>query len=242
MLYLIGLGLNPPASLSREALEAIRNSDVVFLEAYTGYVTEEEKKAIEKETGKKIQVMNREIIESGSILPYAMKNNACLLVPGDPLAATTHADLLLKAREKKIRFRVVHNSSILTAIGESGLQLYRFGRTSTIARWQKNFQPTSFASAITDNQKANLHTLLLADTHEGMQPAEAMETLEKACKAEGVALPERLVICSKLGKEDATINYTSLEEAKKLEARLPFCIIVPAALNTKEKELLDSIV
>ena len=44
-------------------------------------------------------------------------------VVGDPFGATTHSDLFIRARERGIKTRVVHNSSILNAIGCCGLQV-----------------------------------------------------------------------------------------------------------------------
>jgi len=41
--------------------------------------------------------------------------------------ATTHTDLELRARQAGIPVRVVHNASIMNAVGVCGLQLYRFG-------------------------------------------------------------------------------------------------------------------
>lgn len=43
-------------------------------------------------------------------------------------SATTHSDLLLRAKEKGVTVKVVHNASILTAVGACGLHLYRFGQ------------------------------------------------------------------------------------------------------------------
>jgi len=41
--------------------------------------------------------------------------------------ATTHTDLQLRARQLGIPVRVVHNASVMNAVGTCGLQLYRFG-------------------------------------------------------------------------------------------------------------------
>lgn len=41
--------------------------------------------------------------------------------------ATTHTDLELRARELGIPVKVIHNASIMNAVGVCGLQLYRFG-------------------------------------------------------------------------------------------------------------------
>lgn len=41
--------------------------------------------------------------------------------------ATTHSDLQLRALELNIPVKVIHNASIMNAIGAVGLQLYRYG-------------------------------------------------------------------------------------------------------------------
>lgn len=41
--------------------------------------------------------------------------------------ATTHTDLELRARALGIPVKVIHNASIMNAVGVCGLQLYRFG-------------------------------------------------------------------------------------------------------------------
>jgi diphthine synthase len=44
-----------------------------------------------------------------------------------PRSATTHTDLQLRAHERGIPVKVVHNASVMNAVGACGLQLYRFG-------------------------------------------------------------------------------------------------------------------
>ena len=44
--------------------------------------------------------------------------------------ATTHTDLQLRARALGVAVRVVHNASIMSAVGACGLQLYRYGEAS----------------------------------------------------------------------------------------------------------------
>ena len=47
-------------------------------------------------------------------------------------SATTHTDLELRARQQGVPVRVVHNASIMNAVGACGLQLYRFGEAVSI--------------------------------------------------------------------------------------------------------------
>ncbi len=46
--------------------------------------------------------------------------------------ATTHTDLELRARALNIPTKVIHNASIMNAVGACGLQLYRFGEVRSI--------------------------------------------------------------------------------------------------------------
>lgn len=46
--------------------------------------------------------------------------------------ATTHTDLELRAQSLGIPVKVIHNASIMNAIGACGLQLYRFGEAISI--------------------------------------------------------------------------------------------------------------
>lgn len=49
--------------------------------------------------------------------------------------ATTHTDLELRARQAGIPVRVIHNASIMNAVGVCGLQLYRFGEVRSSIGW-----------------------------------------------------------------------------------------------------------
>jgi len=76
-------------------------------------------------------------------------------------SATTHADLVLRARERGIPVRTVHNASIMNAIGACGLQLYTFGQTVSIVFFTETWRPDSFYDKIAANRKLGLHTLCL---------------------------------------------------------------------------------
>jgi len=79
------------------------------------------------------------------------------------LRATTHSDLVLRAIEKKVKVEVVHNASILNAVGITGLQLYNFGQTVSIVFWTDKWRPDSFYHKIKQNRDIGLHTLCLLD-------------------------------------------------------------------------------
>jgi diphthine methyl ester synthase len=103
------------------------------------------------------------LVESGAdeILAGADKENVAFLVVGDPFGATTHTDILLRAKEKGINYQVVHNASIMNAVGCTGLQLYNFGETISIPYWVDTWRPDSFYDKIKANVEHGLHTLCL---------------------------------------------------------------------------------
>lgn len=100
---------------------------------------------------------------SDEILKGASEDDIALLVVGDPFGATTHADIVLRARELNIPVDVVHNASIMNAVGACGLQLYNFGQTVSIPFWTDTWKPDSWLARIEENAKIGLHTLVLLD-------------------------------------------------------------------------------
>lgn len=97
------------------------------------------------------------------MLSNAEKSDVAFLVVGDPFGATTHTDLILRAKEKSIKVQIVHNASIMNAAGCCGLQLYRFGETISIPYWTDTWKPDSFYDKIKANKDHGLHTLCLLD-------------------------------------------------------------------------------
>jgi len=89
--------------------------------------------------------------------------DVAFLVVGDPFGATTHSDLLLRAREAGIPTRTIHNASIMNAIGAVGLQLYNYGQTVSMVFFTDAWRPTSFYDRVKKNRVAGLHTLVLLD-------------------------------------------------------------------------------
>lgn len=100
---------------------------------------------------------------SDTILDRADVEGVALLVIGDPFGATTHTDFILRAQEKNIPYQVVHNASIINAVGCCGLQLYNYGEIVSIPFWTETWKPDSFYEKIKRNRRNGLHTLCLLD-------------------------------------------------------------------------------
>mmetsp|Transcript_21396 Transcript_21396/g.36485 ORF Transcript_21396/g.36485 Transcript_21396/m.36485 type:complete len:299 (+) Transcript_21396:2-898(+) len=164
VLWLIGLGLYDEQDITLRGLNAIKKCSRVYLEAYTSILLCD-KQRLEELYGKPVVVADREMVESeaDTILAGADTGDVAFLVVGDPFGATTHTDLQLRARERGIQVSVVHNASVMNAVGACGLQLYRFGESISIVFFTDTWRPDSFYDRIVHNRKAGLHTLCLLD-------------------------------------------------------------------------------
>ncbi|KAF2455307.1 diphthine synthase [Lineolata rhizophorae] len=164
MLYIIGLGLADEKDISVKGLEIVKRAERVYLEAYTAILLVE-KGQLEAFYGRPVIVATRETVESSSdeILDGADKADVAFLVVGDPFSATTHADLLLRARALSIPTRTLPNASILTAVGATGLSLYTFGQTVSLVFFTPSWRPASFYDRLAENARVGLHSLVLLD-------------------------------------------------------------------------------
>ncbi|KAM6502944.1 Tetrapyrrole methylase [Amanita muscaria] len=164
MFYLIGLGLCDESDITLRGLTAIQRCSRVYLEAYTSILMVPQSR-LESFYKKPLILADREMVESSAdeILKDADKEDVALLVVGDPFGATTHTDIILRARSLRIPTQTIHNASILTSIGSSGLQLYNFGQTVSLVFFTPTWRPTSFYDRISENANLGLHTLVLLD-------------------------------------------------------------------------------
>jgi len=234
MLYLIGLGLDAEG-ISQQGLEIAKRCKKIYLEGYTvdfPYSVGQIKKLI----GKKFISADRELVESLAIVDEARKKDVALLIYGSPLTATTHITLLEEAKNSGVKCRVIYAASILDAVAETGLQLYKFGKITSMPKWdeEKNFTPSSFIEIIKENQSIKAHSLILVDI--GLRLHKAIEQLLKA-NTEIIKL-NKILVCSKLGTKHAKIYYDDVENLKNKKIDFPYCLIIPGRLHFVEQEFL----
>ena len=235
MLYLIGLGPNEKG-ISQEGIETLKKCDKIYLENYTidfPYSFADLEKAIHK----KIIPLNRDEVESDKVVKEAKKQNVTLLIYGSPLTATTHISIIEEAKKQKIKYKIIYGASIFDAIAETGLQIYKFGKITSIPKWQKNFNPNSFIDVIKENKKINAHSLILIDI--GLDLKDALEELEKSAKEKNLKL-EKVLICSQLGTENKKIIYDEIKNLKNKIIKKPYCLIILGKLHIVEREILEN--
>src|SRR6266704_3366708 len=246
-LIFIGLGLDDEKGITLRGLDEARSADVVFAELYTSALPGASLEAVEKLIDRKIRRLTRQEVEDGQVLlAAAAKGLVAFLVPGDPMTATTHVDLRLRAAASKIRTRIVHGVSILTAAaGTLGLQAYKFGRTTTVPFAQPGFEPTSPLEAILENLRAGLHTLVLLDLREDgtlLSPREAIESLLRmAMKMRTSEFGPKTFACvlGRVGSPDGTAAAGPLESLVGRDTGPPLhCLVIPGPLHFLEEESL----
>ncbi len=234
MFYLIGLGLNKE-SLSEKAKKIILSCTKVYLEDYTVNFPYEIQE-LEQELGIGLNLANREFVESESIIDEAKNEDVALLVYGSPLTATTHISLIKKAKEQNVAYKIEYNSSIFDSIAETGLQIYKFGKVTSIPKWTNSYKPTSFMETVKQNQRINAHSLLLVDI--GLELKDTLNELKIAAQEYNIPL-NKIIVCSNLGTENSKILYEKIEDLVNLEVEKPYCIILHSELHFLEKEILE---
>jgi len=235
MLYLIGLGLDLN-SISLEAREICKRASKVYLENYTVEFPYDFGE-LETMLDKRIIPLTRIMVENERFADEAKSKDIVLLVYGDPLAATTHVSLILKCKKDKIDYRIIHNASIFDGIAETGLQIYKFGRTASMPAWSEKYKPDSFVDIIKNNMKIKSHTLVLIDI--GLHFSQALGQLEESCRHK-IKL-NKIVVCSRIGTNEGKVYYDSIEDLYSREIYAPFCIIIPSDLHFVEEEALNEL-
>ncbi|CZT00934.1 hypothetical protein WAI453_009433 [Rhynchosporium graminicola] len=205
MLYLIGLGLSDETDITVKGLETVKKCSRVYLEAYTSILLVDTP-VLESYYGREVIIADREMVESASdeILRDAQNVDVAFLVVGDPFGATTHTDLVLRARELSIPIQSIPNASIMSAIGATGLQLYNFGQTVSMVFFTDNWKPASFYDRIRENRSIGLHTLVLLDIKVKEQ------SLENMARGRKVYEPPRYMTVAQ-----CTAQMLEIEEEKR---------------------------
>lgn len=266
MLHLIGIGYKKE-HINFEMIDIIKKSDEIILEYYTSFY-QDSFEDLEKFIGKKITIADRNFIESEietKVIEPARNKEISLLVIGDPLVATTHTDLLLRAKKAKVKTKLYNNVSIGNYITRTGLQFYKFGKITSIPFYNEKFMPRTPYLTFLDNNKINAHSLFLLDLNPSndvaykghskyLQANQALDFLltiprlmldyDEISEEESNIINKNTnaVICSRLGFDDGKILYGKISELIEFDKNNvlsePLCIIIPSKMHEMEEEFL----
>lgn len=248
-LIFVGLGLHDEKGISLRGLEEVKTADNVFTELYTSLLPDFSLERLEEIANKKLQVLNRKELEERNgeiVLKAAETGKAVLLVPGDPMIATTHVALRIEAEKRGIKTCIVHGASIVSAvIGLSGLHNYKFGKTVTIPFPSETPAETPYET-IFQNRKLGLHTLCLLDikTDEKCyltipEALKALMKVEEKQKKKVVKLNTLVLGIARAGSENPAVKAGFLRDVLSYDfGTPPFSLIIPGSLHFMEAEAL----
>lgn len=246
MLNLIGIGLSDEKDITLRGLDLIKKSKKIYLEDYTSIlnVPINKLKTLYK---KDIILANRKLIEENysEILNDAEDKNISILIIGDVFSATTHIDLFLEAKKREIKVNVVNNASVLTAVGITGLQLYKFGKITSIPFHESK----TCYDVLKFNLKNSLHTLFLLDLNpEKKEYLKIKDAIKKLIESENKYKNKifnedvKCVACARLGSQNPLIRYGKARDLIKFDfGKPPYCLIIPAKLHFMEEEALQEL-
>ena len=100
-LHIIGIGLDNEKDITVKGLEYIKNAHLIYLEVYTSKLNCPLIN-LAKEYNKQIVLADRNMVEgdNNEILEHAKTMDVAFLVIGDPFSATTHLDMMMRAKNR----------------------------------------------------------------------------------------------------------------------------------------------
>ncbi|HVX02116.1 MAG TPA: diphthine synthase [Nitrososphaera sp.] len=263
MLWLVGAGISGRGKgLSLEAVQVLKNCDIVFVERFTSALADSEIEGIFAAIGKTVKPVQRWFVEDGrEILDSAREKQVALVTYGDPLLATTHTELRARAEKASIKTGVVHAASGITSImGECGLHMYKFGRSVTMMSEPKS--AISVYYTVFDNLLLGNHTLILTeynsrspdDGNEKEKSGEPFFFLDPSAVLKMLLDAESdlrhhvfseetfVIVASRLGAGDSRIVSGKVKSLAGVGFGMgPHSVIVPAHLHFTEEEALEAL-
>ena len=112
-----------------------------------------------------------------------------------------------------IKTGVVHNASVLTAVGVTGLQLYKFGKITSIPIVNENIE-TPY-DVLKKNQENDLHTLFILDlkedSNDSLSVTDAIRYLLKVEMKRGERLRKIAVSKTEVARHHSRISVYVLD-------------------------------
>ncbi len=229
-------------------------ADKVFIDSYTSALTDEGIKGIKETLNREVIPLGRKDLEESSEELFKLVNKGlkiALLIPGNPLVATTHISLVVESVKRGLKYEVIPAPGIIpNAITMSGLMIYKMGKPVTITYPVNGVYSEFPYDVVKSNDVRNLHSLLLLemDAEKGimMSIKEAIDIMQhiEGLRREGVfELSRKAVAVSSLGGPKQRICFSRLSTLAKLSPHPgPHTLIITSPkLHFMEEEALKVI-
>ena len=257
MLWIIGIGINGHRGISIEALEVLKKCDKIYLERFTSPISDNDIRSLNALISKKshkhdiITPVQRWFVEDGrELIEQSKIKDIALLTYGDPLTATTFTELHVRAVKRSIKVKIIHAASGITSlIGETGLHIYKFGRTITMMSGFRSY--ISVYNTILDNLLAGNHTLVLteyANNNDSLFFLDPTYFFERMLQAEedtrygAFSQDTFVIVASRVGTEQQRIESGKVKSLINKDYGMgPHSIIVTASLHFTEVDAIKSL-
>lgn len=254
MLWLIGIGIHGYEGISVHALDILKRCDIVYIERFTSALSDDDIQGLNSLTGKngnRIISVERWFVEDGrEILEKAKNRDIALLAYGDPLIATTLTELHVRAVKNSIKVNIIHAASGITSlIGETGLHIYKFGRTVTMMSEPQS--TVSVYNTIFDNLLAGSHTLILTEYNNKHNKSFFLDPIylfnmllevEKDLNHKAFSEETFIIIASRVGTKQEKIISGKVKSLNDLDFGTgPHSIIVTGLLHFTESDALTTL-
>ncbi len=176
-------------------------------------------------------------------------SKVAVAVQGDPMIATTHSDLRVRAESRGIATKVIHGATIpAAAASASGLHFYKFGGTITFTLESSSHHQDVY-QRLHRNLLEGQHTLLLleydVEGDRGVSPGFVFERLlaaEENFKREILSEKTLAIVLGRIGMKDERVVAGSIERLRAMAfGAPPHCVIIPGRLHFTEEEALVTI-
>ncbi|AFZ70928.1 diphthine synthase [Caldisphaera lagunensis DSM 15908] len=243
-LYLIGLNHE---YITKKALEYIKSSDLIIIDSYTMPNSDKivsDVLNIAKE--KKVIIANRRMLEdeSSDVLNIAKEKKVGIIIPGDPLIATTHASIVIDAKIKNIDVEIINGiSGICMTKSLSGLQYYKYGKTLTIPGPWRNVKAYSLLFNLYANLCIKAHTLLLFDIDDNKKTLDASIGIKTILELNNELklysyLEKLLGILIHAGDKNMFIGNSLRNLLDDANIEEPYSLVIPSNLHSEEEKYL----
>ena len=256
MLWLIGIGVTGYKGVSLHALDILKKCDIIYFERFTSPLYGDDlfnlNSLIEGyNKRRKIIPAQRWFIEDGKeIIEQAKNGNVALISYGDPLIATTLTELEVRARKNSINVDVIHAASGITSlIGESGLHIYKIGRTVTMMSSPQS--AISVYNVIFDNLLSGNHTLILTEYNSDhnksffLDPIQVFKMLfevEKDIRYNVFSDETFVIVASRIGIEQKKIISGKIKSLIGMSFGTgPHSIIVTGSIHFSESDAIRTL-
>ncbi len=252
MLWIIGLGINGAQGISLHTLDILKTCDKILIERYTSQLSDSELNTlrhilyVHNIRTDIIKIVPRWYVEDGrEILSLASKEIIAILTYGDPFIATTLNELYVRMVKNSIQIGIIHAASGLTSlIGDTGLHLYKFGRTVTIM--SDPHSSLSVYNIVYDNLKSGNHSLILTEYNNNgtednpffLDPGKAFQMLsdvEMDIKYNIITNETFVIVASRVGSTEQNIIAGKIGSLINANFGIgPHSIIIPGILHFTE--------